>query len=71
VDFGEWNDKMIKGLMNLFKIVSRFCLYIHEQPLRYLFVDEYYMAYLDKDKILRTMCGSRTGGWLLPCVMSD
>jgi hypothetical protein len=21
--------------------------------------------------ILRTMCGSRTGGWLLPCVMSD
>jgi hypothetical protein len=20
---------------------------------------------------LRTMCGSRTGGWLLPCVMSD
>jgi hypothetical protein len=22
-------------------------------------------------KILRTMCGSRTGGWPLPCVMSD
>jgi hypothetical protein len=21
--------------------------------------------------ILRTMCGSRTGGWSLPCVMSD
>jgi hypothetical protein len=20
---------------------------------------------------LRTMCGSRTGGWSLPCVMSD
>jgi hypothetical protein len=20
---------------------------------------------------MRTMCGSRTGGWLLPCVMSD
>jgi hypothetical protein len=24
----------------------------------------------NKDK-LRTMCGSRTGGWSLPCVMSD
>jgi hypothetical protein len=23
------------------------------------------------EKILRTMCGSRTGGWSLPCVMSD
>jgi hypothetical protein len=22
-------------------------------------------------KRLRTMCGSRTGGWSLPCVMSD
>jgi hypothetical protein len=21
--------------------------------------------------LLRTMCGSRTGGWSLPCVMSD
>jgi hypothetical protein len=21
--------------------------------------------------LMRTMCGSRTGGWLLPCVMSD
>jgi hypothetical protein len=20
---------------------------------------------------MRTMCGSRTGGWSLPCVMSD
>jgi hypothetical protein len=30
----------------------------------------------DKEKVLfaaglRTMCGSRTGGWSLPCVMSD
>jgi hypothetical protein len=23
------------------------------------------------DYRLRTMCGSRTGGWSLPCVMSD
>jgi hypothetical protein len=22
-------------------------------------------------KIVRTMCGSKTGGWSLPCVMSD
>jgi hypothetical protein len=25
----------------------------------------------DFDEKLRTMCGSRTGGWSLPCVMSD
>jgi hypothetical protein len=42
VDFGELNDKEIKELMNLSKIVSRFSLYIHEQLLKYLFVDEYY-----------------------------
>jgi hypothetical protein len=42
VDFGELNDKAIRGLMNLSKIVSRFSLYIHEQPLKYLTVDEYY-----------------------------
>jgi hypothetical protein len=24
-----------------------------------------------EDVKLRTMCGSRTGGWSLPCVMSD
>jgi hypothetical protein len=25
----------------------------------------------DSKPLLRTMCGSRTGGWSLPCVMSD
>jgi hypothetical protein len=35
VDFGELNDKAIKGLMDLSKIVSRFYLYIHEQLLKY------------------------------------
>jgi hypothetical protein len=35
VDFGELNDKVIKGLMILSKIVSRFSLYIHEKPLKY------------------------------------
>jgi hypothetical protein len=38
--------------MNLSKIVRRFSLYIHEQPLKYLFVDEYYMAHIDKDKYM-------------------
>jgi hypothetical protein len=52
VDFGELNDKVIKGLMNLSNIVSRFSLHIHEQPLKYLFVDEYYMAHIDKDKYM-------------------
>jgi hypothetical protein len=28
VDFGELNDKVIRGLMDLSKIVSRFYLYI-------------------------------------------
>jgi hypothetical protein len=26
---------------------------------------------LYRSMIVRTMCGSRTGGWSLPCVMSD
>jgi hypothetical protein len=30
MDFGELNDKAIKGLTRLSKIVSRFYLYIHE-----------------------------------------
>jgi hypothetical protein len=24
-----------------------------------------------RERLVRTMCGSRTGGWSLPCVMSD
>jgi hypothetical protein len=35
VDFGELNDKTIKGLMLLYKIVSRFSLYIDELLLMY------------------------------------
>jgi hypothetical protein len=46
VDFGEFNDKAIKGLIDLSKIVSRLYLYIHEQLLKYLFMDEYYMAHI-------------------------
>jgi hypothetical protein len=52
VDFGELNDKAIKGLMVLPKIVSRFYLFIHEQLWKYLFVDEYYMTHIDKDKYI-------------------
>jgi hypothetical protein len=52
VDFGELTDKVIKGLMYLSKIVSRFCLYIHEHLLRNLFMVEYYMAHIDKDKYM-------------------
>jgi hypothetical protein len=52
VDFGELNDKAIKGLMDLSNFVSRFYLYIHEQPLRYLFLDEYYMAHIGKGKYM-------------------
>jgi hypothetical protein len=52
VDFGELNDKLIKALMYLSKIVSRFYLDIHEQLLEYLFVDEYYMAHIGEDKYM-------------------
>jgi hypothetical protein len=34
----------------------------------FLFI--YQMCVLSRGR-LRTMCSSRTGGWLLPCVMSD
>jgi hypothetical protein len=50
VDFGELNDKAIKGLMDLSKIMSKFYLYIHEQPLKYLFMDEYYTAHIEKKR---------------------
>jgi hypothetical protein len=40
VDFGELNDKAIKGLMYLSKIVSMLYLHIHKQLLKYLFMDE-------------------------------
>ena len=52
MDFGELNDKAIKRLMYLSKIVSRFYLYIHEQLLKYLFMDEYYMAHIGEDKYM-------------------
>jgi hypothetical protein len=40
-----------------------------DQALNYLGfgTDIYYML----GHLVRTMCGSRTGGWSLPCVMSD
>jgi hypothetical protein len=52
VDFGGLNDKVIKGLMDLSKIVSRFYLYIHEQLLKYLFMDDYYMTHIREDKYM-------------------
>jgi hypothetical protein len=52
LDFGELSDKAIKGLMYLSKIVSMFYLDIHEQLLKYLFTDEYYMAHIGEDKYI-------------------
>jgi hypothetical protein len=52
VDFGELNDKAIKGLMYLSMIVSRLYLHIHKQSLDYLFMDEYYMAHIGEDKYM-------------------
>jgi hypothetical protein len=52
VDFDELNDKVIKGLTYLSKIVSMFYLYIHELLLEYLLVNEYYMAHIGGDKYM-------------------
>ena len=48
MDFGELNDKAIKGLTYLSKIVSRIYLYIHELLMGYILVDEYCMAHMKK-----------------------
>jgi hypothetical protein len=52
VDFGELNDKVIKGLMYLSKIMSMFYLYIHELLLEYVFVNRYYMVHIGEDKYM-------------------
>jgi hypothetical protein len=36
-----------------------------------VFVHELHTPSIPEPTPLRTMCGSRTGGWSLPCVMSD
>jgi hypothetical protein len=36
MDFGELNDKTIKGLIYLSKFCEQVYLYIHEQLLKYL-----------------------------------
>jgi hypothetical protein len=52
VDFGKLNDKAIKVLIHLSKIVSKFYLYIDELLLEYLLVNEYYMAHIGEDKYM-------------------
>jgi hypothetical protein len=52
VDFGELNDKAIKGLTYLSKFVSRFYLYIYESLLEYLLMNGYYMAHIEEDKYM-------------------
>jgi hypothetical protein len=52
MDFGELNDKSIKGRTYLSKIVSMFYLYINELLLEYLLVNEYYMAHSGGDKYM-------------------
>jgi hypothetical protein len=41
------------------------------EQLRASEVDMKNLFYREKEAHVRTMCGSRTGGWSLPCVMSD
>jgi hypothetical protein len=49
VDFGELNDKVIKGLIYLSKIVSRLYLHIHKQLL-YLWMNIIWLT-LEKTNI--------------------
>jgi hypothetical protein len=51
VDFGELNDKVIKGLMYL-RLRAGFILYIHELLLEYVFVNRYYMVHIGEDKYM-------------------
>jgi hypothetical protein len=55
VDFGELNDKAIKELMYLSKIVSRFYLYIHEQLSKYLFMVNIIWLTLTKTNIWKIL----------------
>jgi hypothetical protein len=55
VDFGELNDKAIKELMYLSKIVSRFYLYIHEQLSKYLFMMNIIWLTLTKKNIWKIL----------------
>jgi hypothetical protein len=52
VDFGKLNDKAIKGLIYLSRIVSMFYLDIHDLLLDYVFVNGYYMAHIGEDKYI-------------------
>jgi hypothetical protein len=52
VDFGELNDKAVKGLIYLSKIVSRFYLDIHDRLIKYLLKNGYYMAHIGEDKYM-------------------
>jgi hypothetical protein len=52
VDFGELNDKAIKRLMHLSKIVSMFYLNTLEQLMQNLFMVEYCMAHIEEDKYM-------------------
>jgi hypothetical protein len=40
------------------------------EPCAYFYVWDFSLVGIVQ-RFMRTMCGSRTGGWLLPCVMSD
>jgi hypothetical protein len=52
----------IKGLKTLIMKESPSAYYIH------CFAHQLQLVLV---AVVRTMCGSRTGGWSLPCVMSD
>jgi hypothetical protein len=52
VDFGELNDKAIKGLIYLSKIVRRFYLYTHGLLLEYLLMNGYFMPHIGEHKYM-------------------
>jgi hypothetical protein len=52
VYFGKLNDKTIKGLLYLSKIVSMFYLDIRDLLWDHIFVNGYYMAHIGEDKYM-------------------
>jgi hypothetical protein len=67
--FSRWNSGYHEAFLTNFFLFSRWNSGYHEAFLTNFF--SFFTMELWKYAILRTMCGSRTGGWSLPCVMSD
>jgi hypothetical protein len=57
------------------KWAAQMMIFLRGKLLDFIVLDKTYAIPVDIHTLMvtdvRTMCGSRTGGWSLPCVMSD